>query len=47
MLACKNSGLDASDHFVDLNKMVEIGSGAEKQVIDYKLTRSGKKYTGH
>jgi len=39
MLACKNSGVNVNDHFVDLNKMVKIGSGAEKQVIDYKLTR--------
>ena len=39
MLACKNSGFDVADHFPDVRKMVEIGSGAEKAVIDYKLTR--------
>ena len=39
MLACKNSGFDVGDHFVDVNKMIEIGSGAQKNVIDYKLTR--------
>jgi DNA-damage-inducible protein D len=39
MLACKNSGFDIADHFVEVNKMVEIGSGAQKQVLDYKLTR--------
>ena len=39
MLACKNSGFEVSDHFVEANKMVEIGSGAEKQVVDYKLSR--------
>jgi len=39
MLACKNSGFRVYDHFVDLNKMVIIGSGAEKSITDYKLTR--------
>jgi len=39
MLACKNSGFDVNDHFPDVRKMVKIGSGAEKQIIDYKLTR--------
>jgi len=37
MLSCKNSGFDIPNHFVEVNKMVEIGSGAEKEVIDYKL----------
>jgi len=39
MLACKNSGLNVANHFPDLRKMVQIGSGAAKSVIDYKLTR--------
>lgn len=39
MLACKNSGFDIDDHFPDIRKMVQIGSGAEKNVIDYKLNR--------
>ncbi len=37
--ACENSSQQISDHFVDFNKMVEIGSGAEKKVEDIKLTR--------
>ena len=37
--ACKNSGGDVLDHFPDVGKMVELGSGAEKAVLDYKLTR--------
>ena len=39
MLACKNSGLNVFDHFPDVRKMVEIGSGAEKRIKDYELTR--------
>ena len=27
--SCKASGEDVSDHFVDVNEMVKIGSGAE------------------
>ena len=39
MLASKNSGYEVSDHFVEVNKMVKIGSGANKNLNDYKLTR--------
>lgn len=38
-IACENSGNIVSDHFVDVNKMVEIGSGAEREIKDVKLTR--------
>jgi len=38
-LACKNSGFDIDDHFVEVNKMVEIGSGTTRSVIDYNLSR--------
>ena len=38
-IACENSGNIVSDHFVDVNKMVEIGSGAEREIQDVKLTR--------
>jgi len=34
-----NSGWTVADHFPDDRKMVEIGSGALKPAIDYKLTR--------
>jgi len=37
--ACKNAGEKASDHFVDINKMVELGSGSERAVDDVALTR--------
>ncbi|MDR2546713.1 MAG: DNA damage-inducible protein D [Lachnospiraceae bacterium] len=38
-LSCKNSGFDMEDHFVEVNKMVEIGSGTNRCVIDYELSR--------
>lgn len=37
--SCKTTGEAVSDHFVDINKMVKIGSGAEKSVDDIMLTR--------
>ena len=37
--ACENTGMSVTDHFPDVRKMVQIGSGAEKEVKDYKLTR--------
>ncbi len=37
--ACKNSGFDILDHFPRVEKMVEIGSGAMKNVGDLHLTR--------
>lgn len=38
-ISCKSSGHKVSDHFVDINKMVSIGSGAEKEIADIMLTR--------
>ena len=37
--ACENSGISAFDHFVGADKMVQIGSGAERKQKDYQLTR--------
>ena len=37
--ACENSSISAIDHFVGADKMVQIGSGAERKQKDYKLTR--------
>jgi len=37
--ACKNAGEKASDHFVDINKMIELAKGAQREVDDVALTR--------
>lgn len=39
IIASKNSNFNPLDHFVVDNKMVSIGSGAEREQKDYKLTR--------
>lgn len=38
-IACENSGIPVEDHFVDVTKMVDIGSGAERKVNDIQLSR--------
>jgi DNA-damage-inducible protein D len=37
--ACELSGHVVSDHFVDVNKMVDLGSGSQREVDDIMLTR--------
>jgi DNA-damage-inducible protein D len=37
--SCKTTGEEVLDHFVDINKMVQIGSGAEREQDDIMLTR--------
>ncbi|MCC6463118.1 MAG: DNA damage-inducible protein D [Saprospiraceae bacterium] len=37
--ACINSGNQVADHFEDILDMVSIGSGAERQIEDVKLSR--------
>ena len=37
--ACKGSENTVSDHFVEVNKMVGIGSGAERELDDIRLSR--------
>lgn len=37
--ACDISGHRVSDHFVDVNKMVDLGSGSQREVDDIMLTR--------
>jgi len=38
--ACDVSGHLVNNHFVDVNKMVSLGSHSEREVDDIKLTRS-------
>jgi DNA-damage-inducible protein D len=37
--ACEISGHPVADHFVDVNKMVDLGSGSQREVDDLMLTR--------
>ncbi len=37
--ACKNSGQPVENHIVEFNEMVLIGSGAERMLVSYKLSR--------
>lgn len=37
--ACKNSGQEPEDHFPRMEKMVEIGSGAQRDIGDIHLSR--------
>jgi DNA-damage-inducible protein D len=38
-IACKNSGQEINNHFVDVNKKVMIGSDTQKEITDIMLTR--------
>jgi DNA-damage-inducible protein D len=37
--ACQNSSIAVSDHFTETSKMVQLGSGATREVEDYNLSR--------
>ena len=37
--SCVNAGQEISYHFADVNKMVFLGSGAQREVKNYMLTR--------
>ena len=37
--SCENSKFNVFDHFVEANKMIEIGKTAKRKILDYKLSR--------
>ena len=39
--ACCNAGYDPNDHFAEVGKMIPLGKGAEREVVDYMLTPGG------
>lgn len=39
MIRVKKSNNNSKYHFVEINKMVKLGSGAERKVNDFILTR--------
>ena len=39
MESCETSGINVSDHFRDVTKMIELAKGAQREVPDYILTR--------
>ena len=38
-ISCENSGISVLEHFTDVSKTIKMPKGAEKKILDYKLTR--------
>jgi DNA-damage-inducible protein D len=38
-IACSNAGQNIADHFPEVRKMVELGSGSQREIEDIALTR--------
>lgn len=39
IIACENSGHAVEHHFPEVRKMIEIAKGAQREVLDYELSR--------
>ena len=39
MISCENSNISVLDHFLEVKKMVDIGSKTKRKISDYKLSR--------
>ncbi len=39
IISCKQSGNISENHFAGVGKMVDIGSGSSREVMDYHLSR--------
>ena len=37
--ACANAGQAVDDHFAEVSKMIDLGKGAQREVVDVELTR--------
>lgn len=37
--SCETSGFQCTDHFVEINKTIQLPKGATREISDYKLTR--------
>ena len=38
-IAVEGTGIKASDHFAEIGKMVGLGSGSQREILDFALTR--------
>ncbi len=39
IISCENSNFKVLDHFVEVNKMIELGKAAKRKILEYKLSR--------